>query len=801
MTLPYLKIFSVLVISILLFNNPLAAQEQQGIYHETWIDFNKNGKMDPYEDPSLSIDRRVNDLVKRMNINEKASQLTTLYGSNAVLKDPLPTEDWKNEVWGHGIANIDEHLTGLRNDMEYALPFSKHIKSRDSVQRFFVEQTRLGIPVDFTNEALAGVQHAEATAFPREIALGSTFNKDLIHQIGIIEGQEAKALGYTNIYSPEIDVSSDPRWGRVLSTYSSSPFLTGVFGTEMVKGIQSQGIASTLKHFAVYSIPIGGRDGGVRTHPQVAPREMREIHLAPFRKTITEAHPMGVMASYNEYDGVPIIASKKFLTDILRTTYGFDGYVVSDSEAVEYVWNKHHVAQDYQDAIKQVLEAGLNVRTNFTEPEEYIKPLISAIKNKKVADSTVNKRVAEVLKVKFKLGLFDQPYIKDTLPASKIVHNAAAQKTAVRAAHQSIVLLKNDTLESTHSPILPLDPKSLKTLAIIGPNAKEKKSLHTRYGPPKFEVKSIYEGIKEDLPEHVNLRFAKGVEHTDPHWPKSDIISFPLDKTEKKSISKAVKIAKKADAVILAVGDNDKTVGEFYSRLSLDLPGHQKELVKAIAATKTPTVMILSNGRPVSINWADEHIPGIIESWYLGEASGQAISDVLFGRYNPGGKLSIPFPKSAGQAPLSFPMKPADEASGQAREEGLLYPFGHGLSYTKFVYKDLTLPSPQAHQGEKIEISFSITNTGHTEGDAVPQLYLHQETSSVTTYVKKLRGFKRVTLAPGETKQINMSLSPEDLKIWDRNMNFTAEPGSYKVLIGKSAEDIVLKKSFELVPQ
>lgn len=784
---------------ILLVSSPVFAQNNKNIYHKGWIDFNKNDKKDIYEDPAQPVNKRINDLLAQMNLAEKAGQLTTLYGYHAVLKDPLPTPGWKKEVWVHGIANIDEQLTGLRNSMKYALPYSAHAKNINEIQQFFVEDTRLGIPVDFTDEGLAGLQHAKATAFPREVAQGCTFDPALITAIGKVEGKEAKALGYTNIYSPEIDVSSDPRWGRVLSCYSSSPFLCGLYGTAMVKGIQSKGVASTLKHYVVYSIPIGGRDGGVRTHPRVAEREMREIYLEPFRKVIEDAHPLGIMASYNEYNGVPVIASKRFLTNILREKYGFEGYVVSDSRAVEYVWEKHHVAPDYEDAIRQVLEAGLDVRTDFTPPSDYIKPLIEAVKKGNIPMSVINKRVAEVLKVKFDLGFFDHPYVQDPDAADRIVHSEESRKLALKAAHEAIVLLKNDTPQGQHRKILPLDLDKIHTLAVIGPNAKEIKSLRTRYGPIDFEVKSVYEGIKAALPERVHLLYAKGIDHTDPHWPRSDIETYPLNEKEKQSIAEAVATAKKADVVILSVGDNEKTVGESHSRLNIDLPGHQKELVRAVAATGKPVVLVLTNGRPITLNWANDHVAGIVETWYLGEATGKAISDVLFGSYNPGGKLAVPFPKSAGQAILTFPMKPGDEGSGRAREQGFLYPFGYGLSYTHFDYSNLELSAEKPAQGDNIKVSFTVTNTGKVKGDAVPQMYIHDSVSSVTTYVRKLRGFKRITLEPGASKTVTLTITPRDLSLWDRKMHFTEEPGAFAVLIGRSSEDILLKKSFEVV--
>lgn len=354
-----------LLLGGLLLAFPAEAQNKN-IYHKGWIDFNKNGVKDIYEDSSQPVEKRVENLLQQMNINEKTCQLATLYGYGRVLKDSLPTENWKNEIWKDGIANIDEMLNGVGGKSKLVeqmlYPFSNHAEAINKIQKWFVEETRLGIPVDFSNEGIHGLNHTKATPLPAPIAIGSTWNKELVYRAGEIVGQEAKALGYTNVYDPILDVARDQRWGRTLECYGEDPYLVASLGIQMVDGIQSKGVGSTLKHFAVYSVPKGGRDGNCRTDPHVSPREMHQIHLYPFKKVIKEAHPMGVMSSYNDWDGVPVTASYYFLTELLREEYGFDGYVVSDSEAVEYVHTKHRVAETYDEAVRQVLEAGLNVK-------------------------------------------------------------------------------------------------------------------------------------------------------------------------------------------------------------------------------------------------------------------------------------------------------------------------------------------------------------------------------------------------------------------------------------------------------
>ncbi|WP_293309183.1 glycoside hydrolase family 3 N-terminal domain-containing protein [Pedobacter sp. UBA5917] len=772
----FLSLF--LIVLIFAFKGKQISGEQP------WIDFNKNGRLDIYEDKKQPVEARVADLLKRMTIEEKTCQLVTLYGYGAFLKDRLPTASWKDSVWKDGIANIDEQLTGLRKDTVLAFPYSAHAEAINKIQRWFIEETRLGIPVDFTTEGIRGLNHMKATYFPAQLAQGSSFNKQLVRQIGRITSSEAKALGYTNVYSPILDVSSDPRWGRMEETYGCDPFLVSQLGKENILGIQENGIISTVKHFAVYSIPVGGRDGGVRTDPHVAPREMWNLYLEPFRVAFQEAHAKGVMASYNDYDGQPIIGSHYFLTDILRKQFGFKGYVTSDSHALEDLFAKHHVAKDTADAARMALNAGLNVRTEFKNPADYLRGLRRGIKNGSIAMAVVNQRVAEVLRVKFEIGLFDQPYVKDPNAADRIVHNAKAKALALQAAREGIVLLEN------HNKILPLDSSKTGSVAIIGPNAKEHHSLLSRYGPTHASVITVFDGLKAALPIGTKINYAKGCDHIDPHFPESDVQDFDLDEKENAAIEEAVETAKKSETVFLVLGDNENTIGETKSRLTLKLPGRQELLLKRIAALKKPMVLLLVGGRPVTFSFDHKTIPAIVETWYLGEYTGKAIADVLFGRYNPGGKLSVPFPKTVGQIPLSFPIKPSADAESKedANVSGFLYPFGYGLSYTDFQYSDLNIVNAYAKE-KKIKVSFKIKNTGNRAGDEVPQLYFQDEVSSVITYSKNLRGFERVHLEAGQTKTINFVLSQQDLSLLNADMKRVVEPGWFKIFVGSSSED------------
>ena len=776
-----------------LFCTPISGGTPDGIYHKGWIDFNKNGKMDLYENPKAPLEDRVQDLLSQMTLEEKTCQMATLYGSGRVLKDALPQNNWKTEVWKDGIGNIDEEHNGLGAfKSEYSFPYAKHVDAKHTIQRWFVEKTRLGIPVDFTNEGIRGLCHDRATYFPAQCGQGATWNKKLIARIGEVEAKEAVALGYTNIYSPILDIAQDPRWGRCVETYGEDPYLVGELGKQMITSLQKYNLVATPKHFAVYSIPIGGRDGKTRTDPHVAPREMRTLYIEPFRMAFQEAGALGVMSSYNDYDGEPITGSYHFLTEILRQEWGFKGYVVSDSEAVEFISNKHKVADTYEDGIAQAVNAGLNIRTHFTPPADFILPLRKAVDDGKISQETLDKRVAEILRIKFWLGLFDNPYRGNGKQAEQIVHSKEHQAVSLEAARQSLVLLKNET------HLLPLS-KSIRSIAVIGPNADEQTQLICRYGPANAPIKTVYQGIKELLP-HTEVIYKKGCDIIDPHFPESEILDFPKTAEEVQLMEEAIRAAKQAEVVVMVLGGNELTVREDRSRTSLNLPGRQEELLKAVCATGKPIILVMLDGRASSINYAAAHIPAILHAWFPGEFCGQAVAEALFGDYNPGGRLAVTFPKSVGQIPFAFPFKPGSDESSSTSVYGALYPFGHGLSYTTFTYSDLHIsPSHQGVQGD-IHVSCKIKNTGKIKGDEVVQLYLRDEISSVTTYTKVLRGFERISLKAGEEQTVHFRLRPQDLGLWDKNMNFRVEPGSFKVMLGASSTDIRLHGQFEITP-
>lgn len=772
------------------------------MYKKGWIDFNKNGIKDVYEDPSAPIDARIEDLLSQMTLEEKTCQMVTLYGYKRVLKDDLPTPEWKNQLWKDGIGAIDEHLNGFQqwglppSDNEYVWPASKHAWALNEVQRFFIEETRLGIPTDFTNEGIRGVESYKATNFPTQLGLGHTWNRQLIRQIGLITGREARMLGYTNVYAPILDVGRDQRWGRYEEVYGESPYLVAELGIEMVKGMQhNHQVAATGKHFIAYSNNKGAREGMARVDPQMSPREVEMIHVYPFKRVIREAGLLGVMSSYNDYDGFPIQSSYYWLTTRLRGDMGFRGYVVSDSDAVEYLYTKHGTAKDMKEAVRQSVEAGLNIRCTFRSPDSYVLPLRELVKEGGLSEEIINDRVRDILRVKFLVGLFDHPYQTDLKGADEEVEKASNEEIALQASRESIVLLKND------KNVLPLNASTIKKIAICGPNADEHSYALTHYGPLAVEVTSVLKGIQEKLEGKAEVLYTKGCELVDANWPESELMEYPLSENEQEEIEKAVSQTKQADVAVVVLGGGQRTCGENKSRSSLDLPGRQLDLLKAVVATGKPVVLVLINGRPLSINWADKFVPAILEAWYPGSKGGKAVADVLFGDYNPGGKLTVTFPKTVGQIPFNFPCKPSSQIDGgknpglngnMSRVNGALYPFGFGLSYTTFEYSDLKISPAIITPNQKTYVTCKVTNTGKRAGDEVVQLYVRDVLSSVTTYEKNLAGFERVHLKPGETKEITFPIDRKALELLNADMHWVVEPGEFTLMIGASSTDIRL---------
>lgn len=782
----------------------LVQTARQDLYHDGWIDFNKNGRKDFYEDPRQPVEKRARDLLGQMTVEEKTCQLVTLYGYKRILKDDLPTPDWKSSLWKDGVGAIDEHLNGFpyaaaeRDGRAPKTPYlwdpGEHALALDKVQRWFVEETRLGIPVDFTNEGIRGVENTIATCFPTQIGLGATWDRDLIRQVGEITGHEARLLGYTNVYAPILDVMRDARWGRCEESYGEDPYLVSELGAEMVHGMQSQGIASTGKHYAVYGQNKGAREGQSRTDPQTSPFDVENIHLPPWRAAC-KAGMMGVMSSYNDYSGVPVSGSGYWLTDRLRKEFGFQGYIVSDSEAVEYLADKHRVAPDAQGAVLLAATAGLNVRCTFRTPETYVLPLRELIAAKRLKMTVVDARVLEVLRVKFRIGLFDDPLRAEPAEARRVVASEASRAVSLRAARESLVLLKNSAKR------LPLRWNDYKRIAVIGPNASDPRYALSHYGPSGVPVQTVLTALQARFSGKVE--YALGCTHKDAGWPDSEILPTPLTPEERADMDKAVETARASDLAVVVLGDMSwVTVGENKSRTDLRLPGRQQMLLEALHATGVPIVLVVIAGRPMSIVWADRNLDSILWSWFPGSEGGQAIVDVLDGTTNPSGRLAATFPKSVGQLPLNFPSKPASnletgrghygapqDSKGWAGVQGALYPFGYGLSYTQFDYRSLSVENT----GSSWKATVSIENSGARDGDEVVQLYLRPSVTSVTRYEQSLAGFQRVTLKAGEVRSVTFSLGPESFGYWAGPGKFVVPPGSYELQVGRSCADVPLK--------
>lgn len=781
---------------------------RKDIYREGWTDFNKNGRKDVYEDSTQPEDKRLDDLVAQMSVDEKTVQCVTLYGYRRVLTDYLPTTAWPSLLWKDGMANIDEQLNGNPYSqqnlpgVEYLWPASKHTWALNEIQRFFVEDTRLGVPVEFTDEGIRGIEHFHATAFPTQLAMGATWDRALVRQVGEITGKEAYALGYANVYSPILDVMRDPRWGRCLESYGEDPFLVSELAIEQVRGLQSQGVISTLKHFAVYANNKGARESSARTDPQIAPREMEMLHLWPYERVLSAAKPLGVMSSYNDYDGIPVTGSAYFLTDVLRRRMGFQGYVVSDSDAVEYLSDKHHVAADYKDAVRQVILAGLNVRTNFQPPTQYVLPLRELVREGAVPMSVLDARVRDVLRVKMREGLFDRPYRPLHNPDT-IVMNPAHLAISRQASRESLVLVKNQ------NGLLPLDHSRITTIALSGPNAGNIYYALGRYGPGDVPVTTVRQALETRLASKTRVLYSLGADFFDEKWPDTEIFHDPPSAAEQKLLDEAAANARQADVAVVVVGDQYNgspgvrgTVGESASRTSLDLTGRQDDLIRAVAASGKPVIVINISGRPVALNVANRSAQAIVQAFLPGMFGGEAIVDALFGDYNPGGKLPATFPKTTGQLEFNFPTKPGANVEQGGRNPlsvtGVLWPFGFGLSYTSFRYDNLRISPAQTTPDRDVTISFDLSNTGAREGDEIPQLYLHQLVSSTIVWEQSLRGFERVHLKPGETRTVSLALDTPSLAIWNQEMKRVVEPGRYEVQVGASSADIRLKGNLQI---
>ena len=733
-----------------------------------------------YRDPALTVDDRVADLLSRMTLEEKIGQIAPSGNPKTEIIDPT------------GTYTTDTASAVLNRWWDPDLDFTprKAAILRNGVQRYIKEKTRLGIPELFMGEALHGFMEYGSTSFPQALGLASTFDPDLVHLVFTAAGEEAGSAGAGQVFSPVLDIARDPRWGRTEETYGEDPFLAARMGVAAITGLQGEAfsinrhhVIATAKHFAVHGQP----EGGTNTAPgNYSERIIRENFLVPFQAAVEEAHVGSVMASYNEIDGIPSHVNPWLLNRVLRQEWGFRGYVTSDGDGLQMLIGTHHVAANKPDAARLAIAAGVDY--DLSDGSVY-RTLLWQVKQGYVPESDVDRAVARVLATKFRLGLFENPYV-DPDYAEKTTNSAEHRQIALKAAQETLVLLKND------KNLLPLDLSKLKTIAVIGPNAAD---LHLGgYSRMPSHSVPILQGIRDRVGTKAKVVYAQGCQFTagkqDWHGWFEDNAKLVDPATQADKIKEAVDAAKGADVAILVVGENEATNREAWSeqhlgdRDSLELLGAQNDLVKAVVETGTPTVVLLINGRPLAVNYIAEHVPAILEGWYLGQEGGTAAANVLFGDVNPGGKLPITFPHSVGDLPDFYNHKPSANRTYAFSTRKPLFAFGYGLSYTTFKFDNLRVEPAQIQTRGTAKVSVDITNTGSREGDEVPQLYIHQKIASVTRPVMQLKGFQRTTLKPGEKKTVEFTITPETLSMLDTDMHKVVEPGIFEIMVGPSSD-------------
>lgn len=735
----------------------------------------------PYRNPKLTIEERVADLLPRLTLEEKVQQVSG--GGEETYGVVDPTGTFTTDSAREALQKFD--------NPDFTLAPEKWAILRNAVQRWELEKTRLGIPVLFFGEGLHGVKQDGSTSFPQALGLASTWDPALVKQVFTAVGSEAGATGMDQVFTPVLDIARDPRWGRTEETYGEDPFLVSRMGLAAVGGLQGDAfmigrdhVMATAKHFAVHGQP----EGGTNTAPgNYSERVIRENFLVPFKAVVQEGHVGSVMASYNEIDGIPSHINRWLLDRVLRQEWGFPGYITSDGNGIQMLWQTHHVAVNNVDAARLALDAGVDY--DLSDGSAY-RTLLWQVKEGYVPEAELDRAVSKVLAAKFRLGLFDDPYV-DTAKVPEIVNSPAHRVLAEKAAEEVMVLLKND------NHLLPLDLNKIHTMAVIGPNAAD-----THVGgysrAPGHEV-SVLQGIRDYVGDRAKVLYAQGCAITTAPegwrgWYAENVKLAPADQSTK--IAEAVAAAKQSDVAIVVVGENESTNREAWAewhlgdRDSLDLLGSQNELVKQVLATGKPVVVLLINGRPLSINDIAEHVPAILEGWYPGEEGGTATARVLFGDVNPGGKLPITFPHSVGDLPDFYNHKPSDNRSYAFSTRQPLYAFGYGLSYTTFRFDHVRVEPEHIETGGTAKVSVDVTNTGSRAGDEVPQLYVHQEVASVTRPVEQLRGFQRITLAPGETRTVTFNVGPDDLSLLNADMQNVVEPGVFDLMVGPSSADL-----------
>jgi beta-glucosidase len=739
-----------------------------------------------YKNPRLPVERRVADLLSRMTLEEKVAQLTCLWGTRPQVN---PQTDFSTdrgafdpakaaEVMKYGIGQIARQRE--RKDPREGATFA------NAVQKWLLENTRLGIPAILHDEILHGHMAEGSTSFPQPIALATTWDPEFISKVFTAGALETRARGSHQVLGPNLDLGRDPRWGRTEETYGEDPYFTSRMAVAIVRALQGPGptidenhVIATAKHFAAHGQPESGTNIGPANFSE---RTIREYFLPSFKAAVTEAGIMSVMPSYNEIDGVPSHANKWLLQKVLREEWGFDGHVVSDYYAIPQMMDLHHLTANKSEAAKLAIEAGVD--TELPDPDAF-PTLLQLVKEGQVSDATLNRAVARNLRAKFLLGLFENPYV-DVARAVRVTNSSEHRALAAEAARRSITLLKNE------NNLLPLNMSALKSIAVIGPNAAK---VHLGgYSDNPLRGVSVLQGIKDKVGDRLKVAYAEGCKITKEggDW-FSDTAHLSDPAEDRKLIAEAVQVAKTADVALLVLGGNEDTNKEGWAdthlgdRDSLELIGRQNDLVKAILETGKPTIVMLINSGPLSINYIAENVPAILEGFYLGQETGVGVADVLFGDYNPAGKLTISFPRSVGQLPLYYNRKPTARRGYLFANKEPLFPFGFGLSYTTFAYSNLKVSPSQIGVAGEARVSVTVTNTGKRAGDEVVQLYIRDLVSSVTRPVMELKDFKRISLAPGESKTVEFTITPDKLSFLDVNMKSVVEPGWFDIMVGTSS--------------
>lgn len=736
----------------------------------------------PYKNPDLPVEDRVADLLGRMTLEEKVRQLDMYTGLDTLLeRDQFDLPPHFGPKGGDIHAPNPEGIftgnpTHAKADAKLNVALAEKVlghlgvgclhdiyprpKLYNEIQKWVIESNRLGIPALIFEEGLHGYMQFDQTLFPQSINLSTTWNRELARKTGAAIAAEARANGVHMILGPVLDLARDARWGRTEETFGEDPYLTGQLGLEFVTGMQGESLAddnaviAEPKHFAGHGSP----ESGLNTAPaHLGEREMRSLMLKSFEPAVREGKAMGIMAAYHDIDGLPVTASPWLLNQVLRDEWGFKGIVVADASAIRRLEKVHQVAPTMQDAVCLALNSGVDVQFLDYPNEGYQTSIIEGVKTGKVSSATLDAAVSRVLRAKFMLGLFERPYVDESLD-EKVCRSPEHLALSLEVARQSMCLLKNK------GNLLPLDVSRLKTIAVIGPNA----NISRNGGYAEYATESPESGILEAVKKLV--------------LPSTKIL-FETGK----EIAPAVEISKKADVVILGLGEKQGISGENFDRMDLGLPGNQQELLEAVVATGKPVVLVLLNGRPLSITWAAEHVPAILEAWYPAEFGGQAIAETLFGLNNPSGRLSVSFPKHVGQLPVyynHFPTKNKNYVEGDMQP---LFVFGHGLSYTTFRYADLNTTSPKSGSDADIEVAFTVENTGKRAGTEVVQAYVRKPFASVATPVKALKAFDRIPLNPGEKKPVTLRIKQNDLALWNARGQWEIEPGEYVVTVGGSS--------------